>query len=47
LEKVSAIDWAEAASDVARFLNAAEQQSLKLWSERFFSKKVEDLRQAI
>lgn len=47
LEKVSAISWAEAAEDVTRFLNAAEQQSLKLWSERFFSKKVGDLRQAI
>jgi len=47
LEKVAAISWTEAAEDVTRFLNAAEQQSLKLWSERFFSKKVEDLRQAI
>ena len=47
LEKVAAINWTEAAEDVARFLNAAEQQSLKLWSERFFSKKVEGLRQAI
>ena len=47
LEKVAAINWTEAAEDVARFLNAAEQESLKLWGERFFSKKVEDLRQAI
>jgi len=47
LEKVAAINWNEAAEDVARFLNAAEQQSLKLWSERFFNKKVEDLRQVI
>ena len=30
LEKVAAINWTEAAEDVARFLNAAEQQSLKL-----------------
>jgi predicted nucleotidyltransferase component of viral defense system len=47
LEKVAAINWNEAAEDVTRFLNAAEQRSLKLWSERFFNKKVEDLRQAI
>lgn len=39
-EKVSTIDWAEAAKDVSPFLRAAEQQSLKLWSERFFSDKV-------
>lgn len=44
LEKVATVNWAEAAEDVARFLNAAEQQSLRLWSERFFNKKVEDLR---
>ena len=47
LKKVAAINWAEAAEDVARFLNAAEQQSLTLWSERFFRKKVEDLRQTV
>jgi len=46
LEKVAAINWTEAAKDVSRFLNAAEQQSLKLWSEKFFSKKVGALRQA-
>ncbi len=46
LEKVATVNWNGAAEDVARFLNAAEQQSLKLWSERFFSKKVEDLGQA-
>lgn len=44
LEKVATVNWAEAAEDVARFLNAAERQSLRLWSERFFNKKVEDLR---
>ncbi len=26
-----------------RFLNSAEQQSLKLWSKQFFNKKVEAL----
>ena len=44
LEKVATVNWAEAAEDVARFLTAAERQSLRLWSERFFNKKVEDLR---
>ena len=44
LKKVATVNWTEAAEDVARFLNAAEQQSLRLWSERFFNKKVEDLR---
>jgi len=39
-EKVTAIDWKEAAADVTRFLSAAEQQSLKLWSEKFFLSKV-------
>lgn len=40
LEKVAAINWAEAAEDVSRFLSVAEQQSLSLWSERFFNTKV-------
>jgi len=44
LEKVAVVNWAAAAEDVARFLNTAEQQSLKLWSAKFFSKKVEDVR---
>ena len=39
-EKVSSIDWQEAAKDVSPFLHAAEQQSLKLWSARFFNEKV-------
>jgi predicted nucleotidyltransferase component of viral defense system len=43
LEKVAAIDWSEAAQDVERFLNTAERESLKLWSRRFFSQKVESL----
>ena len=43
LEKVAAIDWREAATDVERFLNATERQSLQLWSERFFRAKVESL----
>jgi len=43
VEKVTAIDWKEATADVTRFLSAAEQQSLKLWSERFFLNKVEKI----
>ena len=40
VKKITAIDWKQATEDVARFLNAAEQHSLTLWSERFFKKKV-------
>ena len=43
LERVAAIDWSEATQDVERFLNTAEKESLKLWSGRFFNKKVERL----
>jgi len=43
VEKVTAIDWKEATADVTRFLSTAEQQSLKLWSERFFLNKVEKI----
>lgn len=41
--KIAIIDWKAAAHDVERFLNSAEKQSLKLWSERFFLSKVEQL----
>jgi predicted nucleotidyltransferase component of viral defense system len=44
LEKVKAIDWIEATSDVERFLSTTEKQSLKLWSDKFFQTKVENLR---
>ncbi|WP_369408924.1 nucleotidyl transferase AbiEii/AbiGii toxin family protein [endosymbiont of Lamellibrachia barhami] len=43
MEKVTSVDWKEAATDVERFLNSAEKQSLKLWSEKFFRSKVENL----
>lgn len=43
VEKVTAIDWNEATADVTRFLSMAEQQSLKLWGERFFLNKVEKI----
>lgn len=42
-EKIRTIDWIAAAADVERFLNTSEKQSLKLWSERFFLSKVEQL----
>lgn len=41
--KIATIDWAAAAQDVERFLNPAEKESLKLWSEKFFRSKVEQL----
>jgi len=42
-DKISAIDWQDAAEDVARFLSPLEQTSLKLWSERFYLHKLEQL----
>ncbi|WP_323810740.1 nucleotidyl transferase AbiEii/AbiGii toxin family protein [Sphingobium baderi] len=41
--KVTAIDWAEAAADVERFLHPAEAKSLGLWNERFFHAKLDQL----
>ena len=40
-EKIGSINWKEAIADVERFLKPAELQSLRLWSKRFFSKKLE------
>jgi predicted nucleotidyltransferase component of viral defense system len=40
---IASINWKEAAMDVERFLNPAEKQSLKLWSENFFQSKLENL----
>jgi len=45
--KIKTINWSLAAQDVAPFLNAAEQISLSLWSERFFADKVNRLVQAV
>lgn len=42
-DKVTSIDWRDAAADVERFLKPAEQSSLKLWSERFYLHKLERL----
>ncbi|MCC6135419.1 MAG: nucleotidyl transferase AbiEii/AbiGii toxin family protein [Gammaproteobacteria bacterium] len=39
-EKIHSVDWREAVRDVEPFLPAAEQVSLRLWSERFFIDKV-------
>ena len=39
-EKIDSIDWKEAADDVERFLKPGEAESLKLWSTRFFSAKL-------
>ncbi len=42
--KISRINWQDAASDVAPFLRVTEQKSLSLWSENFFTSKLEKLR---
>lgn len=43
LKMISSIEWKEAATDVERFLNKIDKDSLKLWNERFFTQKTEDL----
>lgn len=43
VNKIATIDWANAAEDVTRFLNPAEQHSLTLWNGRFFKHKVEKI----
>lgn len=42
-ERVERIDWSRAAEDVAPFLRAAEQESLKLWSAQFFEHRLAQL----
>jgi hypothetical protein len=39
-EKINSIDWQLAANDVSPFLRVSEQESLKLWSARFFNEKL-------
>lgn len=39
-DKISSINWKDAASDVERFLKPVEQKSLSLWSERFYMDKL-------
>ena len=43
LDKITTIDWKTAVQDVERFVLAIEQPSLRLWSERFFTQRVEQL----
>ncbi len=43
LKKISSIDWNEAAADVERFLNKIDKDSLRLWDERFFTQKAENM----
>ncbi len=43
LKKISTINWAEATADVERFMNKTEKDSLELWSEKFFTQKVENI----
>lgn len=43
LKKISSINWNEATVDVERFMNKTEKDSLRLWSERFFSQKVANI----
>lgn len=42
-EKISSIDWKDAAADVERFLKPIEQKSLNLWNERFYMSKLKKL----
>ena len=42
-DKMTSIDWRDAAEDVVRFLKPIEQKSLELWSERFYLYKLEQL----
>ncbi len=42
-DTITKMDRKEAASDVERFLNRTEKQSLQLWGERFFMEKVQKL----
>ena len=42
-EKISAINWKDAAEDVVRFLKPVEQKSLKLWGEKFYMNKLNKL----
>ena len=42
-EKISSINWKDAAADVERFLNPVEQKTLNLWSEKFYMSKLNKL----
>jgi hypothetical protein len=42
-QKICDIDWRAAAADVERFLKPPEQHGLRLWGEKFFKHKVDQL----
>ena len=42
-DKIEAIDWSAAVADVQKFLDAVQQQGLRVWGVRFFSSKVDQL----
>ena len=42
-EKISSINWKNAAADVERFLNPVEQKTLSLWNEGFYMSKLNKL----
>lgn len=42
-EKITSINWQDAAADVERFIKPVEQKSLKLWSEIFYMSKLNKL----
>ena len=46
-ERISGIDWQEAAMDVRRFLRPRQQEGLDLWSTQLFHFHVEKLKRAI
>jgi predicted nucleotidyltransferase component of viral defense system len=46
-DKMTSIDWRDAAEDVARFLKPIEQKSLLLWSERFYLHKLDQLNERL
>ena len=46
-EKISSINWKDAAADVERFLNPIEQKSLSLWSEKFYMSKLNKLNELL
>lgn len=43
-DKITSIDWKDAAADVERFLKPVEQKSLSLWSDRFFLSKLQQIK---
>lgn len=46
-EKISSINWKDAADDVERFLNPIEQKTLSLWSEKFYMNKLNKLNELL